>query len=332
MEIIENKELRVEISAVGAEMQSLTDIATGRQLLWQGDPAYWQRRSPVLFPAVGGLWNGTYRTSNGTYRMPKHGFVREAEWQVSSRTEQSVTFAPEQTSEEAAMLPWPYRVEVEYRLEERRVCTIFRVYNTGSETMFFQMGGHPGFHLPDFAPDRLISGYIELEGRPEYLLRAAEQGCTAVTAVPCAKSGEHGTKSGEQCTKSGEHRTKSGEQCAKSGNKIAAVHYPVPLNADGLVPVCAETFANEALILPDHQISAATLLRTDGTPLVRVSSSAPVWLFWAPQSIHSPFVCFEPWYGLCDPIGFEGTVDHRPFINRLEAGTLWHGGYEILVY
>ncbi|MCH5178536.1 MAG: hypothetical protein J1F13_02540 [Prevotellaceae bacterium] len=304
MEIIENKELRVEISAVGAEMQSLTDIATGRQLLWQGDPAYWQRRSPVLFPAVGGLWNGTYRTSNGTYRMPKHGFVREAEWQVSSRTEQSVTFAHEQTPEEAAMFPWLYRVEVEYRLEERRLCTTFRVYNTGSETMFFQMGGHPGFHLPDFAPDRPISGYIELEGRPEYLLRAAEQGCTVVTT----------------------------DFCAKSGNKTAAVHYPVPLDADGLVPVCAETFANEALILPDHQISAATLLRTDGTPLVRVSSSAPVWLFWAPQDLHSPFVCFEPWYGLCDPIGFEGMVDHRPFINRLEAGTLWHGGYEILVY
>ena len=311
MEIIENKELRCEISAVGAEMQSLTDIATGRQLLWQGDPAYWQRRSPVLFPAVGGLWNGTYRTSNGIYRMPKHGFVRQAEWQVSSRTEQSVTFAHEQTPEEAAMFPWPYRVEVEYRLEERRLCTIFRVYNTGSETMFFQMGGHPGFHLPDFAPDRPISGDLELEGRPEYLLRAAEQGCTVVTTDFCAKSGE---------------------QCAKSGNKTAAVHYPVPLDADGLVPVCAETFANEALILPDHQISAATLLRTDGTPLVRVSSSAPVWLFWAPQDLHSPFVCFEPWYGLCDPIGFEGTVDHRPFINRLEAGALWHGGYEIFVY
>lgn len=345
MEIIENKELRVEISAVGAEMQSLTDIATGRQLLWQGDPAYWQRRSPVLFPAVGGLWNGTYRTSNGTYRMPKHGFVRQAEWQVSSRTEQSVTFAHEQTPEEAAMFPWPYRVEVEYRLEERRLCTTFRVYNTGSETMFFQMGGHPGFHLPDFAPDRPISGYIELEGRPEYLLRAAEQGCTVVTTDFCAKSGEHGTK--------------SGEQCAKSAEEIENKHYPVPLNADGLVPVCAETFANEALILPDHQISAATLLRTDGTPLVRVSSSAPVWLFWLPVTTTpcqisatglpsqttcsppqanktalraAPFVCFEPWYGLCDPIGFEGTVDHRPFINRLEAGALWHGGYEILVY
>lgn len=290
MKIIESGKLRIEISEVGAEMQSLKDMSSGRELLWQGDAAYWHGRSPVLFPAVGGLWNGVYRTENGCYKMPKHGFVRQTVWEVSARSESSVTFAHERTADEAALFPWPYRVEVEYGLQGRSVCVAFRVYNSGDGTMYFQMGGHPGFTLPDFDAQRPVSGYIRFEERPKYLLRATEQGCTE------------------------------------------AVHYPVPSDADGLVPVCVETFANEALILPDHQISAATLLRKDGTPLVRVSSSAPVWLFWVPQGVHAPFVCFEPWYGLCDSIGFEGEVGCRPFINRLEADAVWHGGYEILVY
>lgn len=290
MEIIKNGELRIEISEVGAEMQCLTDVQTGKELLWQGDAAYWEGRSPVLFPAVGGLWNGTYRTEKGSYKMPKHGFVKQVVWEVSARTEDSVTFVHEQTADEVAVFPWPYRVEVEYRLQGRRVCVAFRVYNEGDETMYFQMGGHPGFALPDFDKNEPVSGYIRFEEQPGYLLRAAEQGCT--------------------------------EAC----------RYPVPTNGDGLVPVCVDTFANEALIVADHQISAATLLRKDGTPLARVSSSAPAWLFWSPQGVHAPFVCFEPWYGLCDPIGFEGEVGQRPFINRLEAGATWHGGYEILVY
>lgn len=318
MEVIENGELRVEISELGAEMQSLTDLATGRNLLWTGDAAYWQGRSPVLFPAVGALWNGTYRKGGRSYDMSKHGFVRRILWELSERTADSITFAHEQTADEAAAFPWPYRVEVEYRLQGRKVCVAFRVHNAGSETMYFQIGGHPGFSLPDFEPDKAVSGYIRFEEQPDYILRVAEQGCTVVAEV---------------------FRD-------NSAAGIENVHYPVPADENGLVPVCADTFANEALIFPDRQISAAALLRTDGTPIVRISSSAPVWLFWMPVNSGlcqnpeanktvlkaAPFVCFEPWYGLCDPIGFDGDVGQRPFINALAPDEVWRGGYEILVY
>lgn len=290
MEHISNEELSVKISAVGAEMQHLKDKRTGSELLWQGDPAYWSGRSPILFPAVGGLWNATYRNQGKTFKMPKHGFVRKTEWEVAARSENRITFAHELTAEEAEAFPWPYRLEVEYVLEGRRLRALFRVKNLGNETLYFQMGGHPGFALPDFSEEEAVSGFIRFEGKAESLLRAGEQGCT------------------------GPER------------------YPVPADADGLVPVRVETFADEALILPDGQVSAVTLLRKNRSPLVRVESTAPVWLLWAPQGVHAPFVCVEPWYGLCDPIGFDGDISLRPFINRLEAGGEWTGGYEILVY
>ena len=52
MEQIKNDQLTVEISSLGAELQSIKD-ANGNEYLWDGDPKYWARRSPLLFPIVG---------------------------------------------------------------------------------------------------------------------------------------------------------------------------------------------------------------------------------------------------------------------------------------
>ena len=53
MYYLKNGELTVEIASLGAEMKSLKDNRTGLEYLWEGDPAFWKRASPVLFPLVG---------------------------------------------------------------------------------------------------------------------------------------------------------------------------------------------------------------------------------------------------------------------------------------
>ena len=67
--------LAAEIAAVGAELVRLTDGA-GRDLLWNGDPAWWTGRAPILFPIVGELRDGQYRLDGKTYLLPRHGFAR----------------------------------------------------------------------------------------------------------------------------------------------------------------------------------------------------------------------------------------------------------------
>ena len=191
---------------------------------------------------------------------------------------------------ELEQFPFPCRISVTYQLVGRKMVAQFGVENLGEETMYFQMGGHPGLNLPDYDPNRPISGYIALEGQPDSVLRATTQGCTEPE------------------------------------------RFPFPQERPGYVPICVDTFANEALIFDNHQITAATIHRTDGTPLARVESSAPAWLFWAPQGQHAPFVCAEPWYGLCDRIGFEGPVEERPYINALAARETWNGGYSVEVF
>lgn len=59
METISNSVLTVGVSEHGAELQSIQK--NGKEYLWQGDTRFWGRRSPVLFPIVGRVWEDTYR-------------------------------------------------------------------------------------------------------------------------------------------------------------------------------------------------------------------------------------------------------------------------------
>ena len=50
---LENRRLCVEISESGAEVTRIFDKKNGTEKIWNGDPAYWKRHSPILFPNVG---------------------------------------------------------------------------------------------------------------------------------------------------------------------------------------------------------------------------------------------------------------------------------------
>ena len=301
MESIKSSELQVVISPAGAEMQSICDVKTEREYFWQGDPKYWGGRSPILFPIVGGMWNGECRIEGKTYRIPKHGFVRLREWEVISREENTVTCACESIPEELEVYPFKYRVEAKFSVVGRKVEVAYTVFNLDDKKMWFQLGGHPAFILPDFKEGTPISGYLKFEGDVHSLVRAGEQGC-----IEMERAGR-------------------------------PQRYPIPWsNKDkDLVNVCVDTFANEALIFDQHQLKAATLLDTTADapkPIARVESTAPAWLFWAPQGVHSPFVCIEPWYGLCDDQHFAGDINERSYINHLEPGEIWQGGYSIDIF
>ena len=81
METISNSVLTVGVSEHGAELQSIQK--NGKEYLWQGDTRFWGRRSPVLFPIVGRVWEDTYRYAGNSYRMGQHGFARDMDFKVT---------------------------------------------------------------------------------------------------------------------------------------------------------------------------------------------------------------------------------------------------------
>lgn len=287
---IQNNELQITISLKGAEVQSMKDLKTGREYGWQGDERWWKGRAPILFPIVGGMWNGECRYGNTVLRIPKHGIMRQHTWQLAEATAECVRLHYISTVADFEVYPFAFELTLTYRLQGRTLSAEFQVKNNGSSTLWFQMGGHPSIALPDWDESHTVDGYLKLEGKPESVWRAGDQGC------------------------------------------LEPERHPVPFDADGLVPICVDTFAHEALIFDNHEVTAAMVLDREKQPVARVASDAACWLFWSPQGQHSPFVCCEPWHGLCDHQHFEGQLSERPFMNHAECGETWTGGYTVELF
>lgn len=140
--------LRVIISDAGAEIMQIEDILTGRNYLWHGDSAYWGRRSPILFPIVGGLKNKTYKYAGREYPMSQHGFARDREFQMTEHNVDTIWFELKADEESLKVYPFRFRLEIGYRLEGRKITVMWRVANEDKKTMFFSIGGHPAFMCP----------------------------------------------------------------------------------------------------------------------------------------------------------------------------------------
>lgn len=263
----ENEYLCVTVNSLGAEVKSVVRKSDKKEIWWTGDPEYWNGSSPILFPACGGLWNGEYTLEGKTYKLPKHGFVKNREWtKVESDQDGMLSFVIESDEKTYEAYPFHFRLAIGYKLEGKNLICGYHVENLESDrVMPFQIGGHPAFALPDFSVGAEKIGYI----RPLFNNNVVDAHCLTVV-----RAGEQGCWSKER--------------------------HAVNCDEDGLIPICEDTFANEALIFDHKQITGAEVLDLQKKCLARVSSFSPVWLFWQPQNHLSPFVCAEPWYGLCD--------------------------------
>lgn len=145
---ISNEQLSITIAEKGAELQSLTRKDPGLEYLWSGDPAFWGKKSPVLFPVVGGLKNNSYTYKGQNYTLGRHGFARDLVFSVAEQTAASIRFLLTDSADTLKVYPFPFNFEVVYELEDSRLNVTYRVRNTGKEDMFFSVGGHPAFRVP----------------------------------------------------------------------------------------------------------------------------------------------------------------------------------------
>ncbi|RQW22048.1 aldose 1-epimerase family protein [Bacillus sp. C1-1] len=148
MIIIENDRLQVEIAHKGAEVQKVTQKTTTQNRMWSGDPAYWGRVSPILFPIVGGLKNETYSYKGKSYTLPRHGFLRDQVFVTHSLSKTKARFHFESSGQFAHVYPFEFTVYIDYELHENTLHIQWRVVNNSEEEMLFSIGGHPAFSLP----------------------------------------------------------------------------------------------------------------------------------------------------------------------------------------
>lgn len=145
---ISNDRITIQVDSLGAELKSLKEVASDREYMWNADPAYWKRTSPVLFPLVGGLKNGTYRMNGQEYPMGQHGFARDMEFKLKSQVAHEIWFVLESDADTMEKYPYPFALELGYELADMTVIVKWRVKNLSEDTMFFSIGGHPAFLCP----------------------------------------------------------------------------------------------------------------------------------------------------------------------------------------
>ena len=156
---IKNQKLTVQISDLGAELQSITD-ESGVEWLWQGDAAYWEDRAPNLFPFCGRLWNGLATVNGAPCHMDLHGFFRKRVAAVRQISDTEIEFTQIDGEDTRGRYPFAFEVKIRYVLEENRLAVQAEITNTGNRMMPYGYGGHPGFST-SFAGGRTEDYYLE---------------------------------------------------------------------------------------------------------------------------------------------------------------------------
>ena len=142
---LQNTKLKANFSELGAELISLVNLTTGKEIMWQGNPDFWGGQSPVLFPTVGALKDDRYIFDGQTYEMPRHGFARRKIFEVKNSSENEVIFQLNYDDETLKFYPFEFSLEIRYTLTENKLTVSYNVKNKSEKEMYFSLGAHPGF-------------------------------------------------------------------------------------------------------------------------------------------------------------------------------------------
>jgi galactose mutarotase-like enzyme len=161
--LIENESLIVESKTQGAELTSIRLKSDGTEYLWQGDPKYWARHAPVLFPIVGAVADGRYTYESKQYAMKNHGFARDSEFDLAEYKPSAAVYRLVSDEETYKLYPFKFTLEIGYALRGNALEVRYAVVNGGTKDMYFSIGAHPAFNCP-LAPGQAFGDYyLEFE-------------------------------------------------------------------------------------------------------------------------------------------------------------------------
>lgn len=282
---LENDNLIINISNVGAELISVFDKSNDSERMWNANPNIWNRHAPILFPFVGKLKNNTYTYKGQTYEMKtQHGFARDSEFKCVSISKTSVTHLLTSTDISKQSYPFDFELYVTHTIDDanpRLLHIQWNIKNTGNDVMLYSIGAHPGFKIPaDSANGELRSDYyIQFPDKDKliYLL-------------------------------------------LNPNNSLAITDTLHTLELDNsFLPIRDDLFDNDALVFDNGQIDKMLIVKPDKTPYITLNCKgfpyAGVW-----SKPNGQFICLEPWFGRTDDEKCTGVLEDKRGIQTLEVG------------
>lgn len=275
--VIQNGTARAEVDSLGAQLMSLKN-AEGTEYLWQGDPAFWGGRAPVLFPTVGTVRGGTTIIGGRAYALKRHGFARNLEHTVAASGPDYVTYSLKDSEETRERYPFLFELRMTYRLVENGLCTEFAVFNRGEEEMPFGVGGHPGYRCP-VVPGERFEDYSILFEKEE------------VADGPTID--------------------------LKTGLIDFNNRKPL-LRGEREIPLRHELFLQDALVFDVLQSKKVQIVsRLSGHGVEMDFSGFPMLGIWSALG-EAPFVALEPWAGCATAMDEDDVFTHKRHLNLLK--------------
>jgi len=261
---LENKNLYVEISEVGAEIKRVYHLEHDVDYMWNGNPEFWGRTAPVLFPIVGRVVEDTYLVDGKPYSLSQHGFARDLTFKVLSHTEQEVWFELNSTRETLEKYPFDFSLKIGYELQDETITVKWKVDNLNEQVMPFSIGAHPAFSTKLQSDDEFSDYYLHLETNEgvETYLFDRENGLISEEKVELIEK----------------------LKLLPLNSELFA-EYPT-LILEGETGLTLKAYHH------DYEVHVAF----DGFPYVGI------WSPINQKGEIAPFVCIEPWFGLSDTV------------------------------
>lgn len=159
--MLENNHLKVQINTTGAELNSIVNKQTELEYMWSGDPEFWAKTSPVLFPIVGALKKDKYLYNGKAYSLSRHGFARDAIFEIIEKKDDLAIFSFSSSTTSLEKYPFKFVLRLEYKIVEEYLEVSYHVKNNGDSKMYFSVGGHPAFTVPLTSDSTYEDYYLE---------------------------------------------------------------------------------------------------------------------------------------------------------------------------
>jgi galactose mutarotase-like enzyme len=145
---ISSPQIAAEIHPLGAQLFSLRD-KMGRDLQWNGDPAIWKGRAPILFPIVGALAGNQYRLDGKVFSLPRHGFARDRLFSLVAADAASALFRLDWSEETLSHYPFRFQLDLQFSVAGATLQMVATVRNLEEDKVLpASFGFHPAFRWP----------------------------------------------------------------------------------------------------------------------------------------------------------------------------------------
>ena len=144
--ILKSNKLIAKINHKGAELQSLKN-EDEKEFIWNGNPEFWGKHSPILFPIVGTLKNNEYYYNEKKYSLNRHGFARDMDFELIAISDSKALFSLVNNANTLHVYPFEFELLLSYELTDNSLIINFKVINKNRFSMPFSIGAHPAFAL-----------------------------------------------------------------------------------------------------------------------------------------------------------------------------------------